>query len=343
MMVPAGTFIPQYLAIYFTLTFDQGSITWPRKQSVQSILLPPRLKSHCSGSFLYTGAHSWCQWGAGAQLLRRTSSNYLTHNWGREGKLNGLTIHHQRHHVALFLLWNGVGKNDSVISRISFTHFHNSQHMPHFNCVIRLNGSSIFIPMGEKIPGISPIWGFAFMWHKALHLFPVVTILFLEEGNQGTWQGLWHVPQRWLPPRIPCHYRKQQKAFLEENKDNFFLIDGNFLDVAISKKSFEWTVKSCGSESLWFPHSYRSHSSFPLTPGLQHLSLPQSALQVHWALQSHSVQASASLWSFLWAPQEPLGTPSPRSLHTLHITPCTPGLSPQTSSVDTSSRPLPSS
>lgn len=52
--------------------------------------------------------------------------------------------------MALFLFWNGIGKDDSVISSIFFTHFHNSQYMSHFNCVIGLNGSSIFIPREKK-------------------------------------------------------------------------------------------------------------------------------------------------------------------------------------------------
>lgn len=72
-----------------------------------------------------------------------------SHLWAEEA-LKGLTIHDQRNHVTLFLHWNGIGEDDRVVSRISFTHFHDGEFVAHYHCVIGLNGSSISVPMEDS-------------------------------------------------------------------------------------------------------------------------------------------------------------------------------------------------
>lgn len=179
--------------------------------------------------------------------------------------------------MALFLFWNGIGKDDSVISSIFFTHFHNSQYMSHFNCVIGLNGSSIFIPREKKIPGISTSWGFAFTWNNALHLFPRVTILFLGKGNQGTSQGPWHGLPLWLPPKIPCRYQKQQKVFLKENKNYYShkcqpIVSGRLVYYFILREESRPKAQCLNSE---IPHATLLFSLSKCTPQAYWLLKPQ--------------------------------------------------------------------
>lgn len=139
---------------YFNLAFDHHKahlhgLLNKHGQSTQSYI---SLQLHHPRWLLYIGpammwvkqleAEEWWPGWLGRQCI--------IINLGQRGKLNGLTIHNQRDHVTLLLLWNGIGKDDSVISCVSFTHFHDRQYMPHFNCVIGLKGYSIFIPMKKN-------------------------------------------------------------------------------------------------------------------------------------------------------------------------------------------------